>query len=122
MKITYKNLQKALEASWDKDTIWPGATWKPKNPSCGHCRVSSTVAQTLLGGEILKVTISEKPLKTHFWNKIDGKECDFTIAQFPEDFKMPKGKKISVKEVMSAPQIQKTYPILLGRVKKYLGI
>ncbi|MEA3272635.1 MAG: hypothetical protein U9P90_03120 [Patescibacteria group bacterium] len=74
----------------------------------------------ILGGEILKAEISKKPLKTHFWNRIDGKEHDFTIAQFPKDFKMPKGEKISIKEAKSAPQIQKTFPILLKRVKKYL--
>lgn len=121
VKITPKNLQKAFEASWAKDTCWPKC-FNPKNLSAGHCRVTSAVAYTLLGGEILFATISKKPLYTHFWNRLpDGKEYDFTKGQFDKNVKIPKGKKISFKKVMDAPQMKKTYSILLERVKKYYG-
>lgn len=121
MKVTFKKLEKAINASLDKETCWPGA-WDSKNPTSGHCRVVAAVVHAILGGDILKAVISKKPLYTHFWNKIDGKEYDFTRAQFPKNFIMPKGKKVSFKEVMNAPQIKKTYPILFERVKTYLKI
>ena len=118
--LSLENIQKALYASWSKDTCWPGS-WNSKNPAAGHCRVTSAVVYTLCGGEILYTLIQKDPLFTHYWNKLsDGKEHDFTLSQFSKNFVVPKGKKVSFKKVMDAEQIKKSYPILLKRVKNIL--
>lgn len=121
-KLTPKNIQKALELSWSEETCWPGC-FDRENLSAGHCRVTSAVVYTLLGGEILFAKMRAKPLYTHFWNKLpNGKEYDFTKNQFKKNTAIPKGGKVSFKKVMAAKPMKKAYLILLKRIKKYFKL
>lgn len=121
-KINPKNIEQAFRKSWSAETSWT-KKFNPKNPPANQCRVTAAVAHTLLGGKILFAVIRKRPFMSHFWNKLPGgKEIDFTKEQFSKDIKIPEGKVISFKETVSAPQIKKTYPILLARVKSYLKI
>ncbi|MFA5413353.1 MAG: hypothetical protein WC348_02340 [Patescibacteria group bacterium] len=121
-KINYKNISKAFLASWSKETSWTGK-FDPKNPSADQCRVTAAVVQTLFGGKILFAVIKKRPLVSHFWNRLpNGKEIDFTLKQFPKSIIVPKGTVVSIKKVLSAPRIKKTYPLLLAKVKSFLKI
>lgn len=121
-KINLKNLKKALRAAWNKETSWTGK-FNPKNPAADQCRATSAVVQKLLGGKILYAVIKKRPFISHFWNRLpNGKEIDFTARQFPKNVIIPKGTEVSKEEVMSAPRIKKTYPLLLARIKQYFII
>ncbi|MFA5128597.1 MAG: hypothetical protein WC445_01370 [Patescibacteria group bacterium] len=120
MKINIKNLRSAFRATWSAETSWT-KKFDPKNPATGQCRVTAAVAHTFLGGKILYAVIKKLPFVSHFWNRLpNGKEIDFTRDQFPENVIIPKGTVVSIKEVLSAPQIKKTYPLLLAKVKSFL--
>jgi len=121
-EINQKNLEKALRAAWSEKTSWTGR-FNPKNTSADQCRVTSAVVQKLLGGKILFCIIKKRPLVSHFWNRLpNGKEEDFTRGQFSKSVIIPKGTAVPLKEVLSAPRIKKTYPLLLLKVKSYLNI
>ena len=109
-KINIKKLERALLASWSKETSWT-KNFDPINPSANQCRVTSAVVRELLGGEILFTVIKKRPLVSHFWNRLpNGKEMDFTRDQFLKNVIIPKGTIVPIKEVLSAPRIKK--PIL----------
>lgn len=52
MAISIKELERAFRAVWSAKTSWTGK-FNPKNPSANQCRITSAVAQNLLGGKIL---------------------------------------------------------------------
>jgi len=119
-KINQKNLKSALLASWSEKTSWT-KNFDPENPSANQCRVTSAVVQKLLGGKVLYAVIKKRPFTSHFWNRLpNGKEIDFTLGQFSKSVIIPKGTIAPIKEVLSAPRIKKTYPLLLKAVKHYL--
>jgi hypothetical protein len=121
-KINQKNLEKSLRAAWSKKTSWT-KRFDPKNPAANQCRVTSAVVQKLLGGKILFCIIKKRPFISHFWNRLpNGKEIDFTRDQFSKSVIVPKGTLVSIKKVLSAPRIKKTYPLLLKTVRHYLKI
>lgn len=98
--------------------------WLPSNPFLGHCTVVSLLAQDLFGGEImrtnLKIVPGFKEFSWHSWNLLpDGKEIDFTAAQFSN----PLPKHIPVwsptrEELFSYPGIQRRYELLKSKFKE----
>lgn len=53
--------------------------WTADNPASGQCNVTALVIQDSFGGEIFKTPVDKT---WHFYNFINGKRYDFTIAQF----------------------------------------
>lgn len=67
------------------DTCNPPEDWTIENPTMGHCAIVSILAQELLGGIIVRVSLEGTPyekFKSHYLNVINGKEYDFTLNQF----------------------------------------
>jgi hypothetical protein len=65
-----------LKQCWSLET---SSRYTPGNPYRGQCGVTSLVIQDYFGGEILKTRIGEV---WHFYNRISGKQYDFTANQF----------------------------------------
>lgn len=92
----------------------------------------SLVAQSLLGGDLLKADLKETPFaesSSHYWNRLpDGQEFDFTKDQFgewdPQDLKT---KTRSRNHVLYNPdtgkprEIMKRYKLLAFRLAKFLN-
>ena len=71
-----EELRAALFASWSNQS---STLWKPENPALGQCGVTALVAQDVLGGDILKTPYGDI---WHYYNRIDGRNVDFTESQF----------------------------------------
>lgn len=82
MDWTIETLADAFNKSYAKDTAYRGI-WMPDRPAFGHCAVATLVAQEILGGRILRGSISGPVVGTHYWNLLpSGIEVDFTAAQY----------------------------------------
>ena len=98
-----KNILKALEKSWCKETCYPPMRndWVESNPAYGQCYSTTLIVNDHFGGKILKAKFADGT--GHFWNLIDGKEVDLTRSQFSEDEKIPKP------VVLSRTEVEKRY-------------
>lgn len=76
MKINIENVKNCLIKCW---SIKTSSKWTVKNPSRGQCGVTALLINDIFGGEILKTKIDNQ---WHYYNRIDGKEYDFTSDQF----------------------------------------
>lgn len=100
MNLTFmniKNVEQAINQSWDKDTCYPKCAdkWTDQNPALGQCAVTALIVQDYLGGEILYCEHTN-----HYWNKLSDKtEVDLTKIQFA------KGQKICQDEIKSRDDI-----------------
>lgn len=54
---------------------------------------------------------------SHYWNRIEGKEIDYTRDQFPVGTKIFGGKKANRKRMLSYASVRKRYKALGDRVK-----
>ncbi len=82
MSVDIDNLQRALRASRDQETCYPGSKDKrtPENPALGQCAVTALIVQDYFGGELVNCLHTH-----HYRNRLpDGKEIDLTKQQFPE--------------------------------------
>ncbi len=81
------NLHKSFLASWSQETSSDPSNWSRKNAAWGQCAVTACYAQTILGGDIVRVTY-ETPGEgrgSHYFNILtSGEKIDFTIQQFPD--------------------------------------
>lgn len=66
----------ALYASWSRKSC---SRYDPATPATGQCSVTAIVIHELFGGEILKTRVAGS---YHFYNRIKGELCDFTMDQF----------------------------------------
>jgi len=121
------DLEKALDNSWSKFTSSDPFKWTKDNPSYGQCAVTSLVVQDYLGGEIVwaNVMLVDGKEVSHYFNKIDNIEKDFTIKQFPEGTVIPVG--ITKLEnfnstrsyILSYPPTKSRYSLLKKNVEDY---
>ncbi len=123
-----KTLRSALENSWSKLTSSDPFNWTANNPSYGQCAVTSLVVQDYLGGEIVwaNVVVSKGYEVSHYFNKIESKEKDFTCIQFPEGTIIPTGVsnahqfKSTREYILSYPPTRSRYSVLKRHVDAYL--
>lgn len=65
--------------------------WREDNPTFGQCGIATLITQRFFGGEIIEadIPIEWRPIagfSTHIWNRIRGRDVDFTREQFPREF------------------------------------
>ena len=77
--------EQVLPQSWSRETCYEPQQkeWSSDNPSQGQCFVTTLLVNDYLGGEIKKAKSSSGV--SHYWNRIDGEDIDFTRQQFPEN-------------------------------------
>jgi len=119
-----RELETIINKSWSKETS-SELNWSHDNAALGQCAVTALVIDDYLGGEIVW---AEDPLsngtKSHYFNKINGQEIDWTRKQFPKGTIIPEGipktKEFSTTReyILSYPQTVKRYEILKKRVKE----
>ncbi|RLJ05068.1 MAG: hypothetical protein DRP08_00015 [Candidatus Aenigmatarchaeota archaeon] len=118
-KITIEELGKVLEEAWCKETSSDPENWTPENPAYGQCAVTALVVQDYFGGKIVHadVIVNGKSV-SHYFNKINNEEIDFTRKQFPSEAIIPSGKvyKRTRDYILSYPDTIKRYEILKERV------
>jgi len=87
------NLELALMKSWIRETSSDSSNWNEQNPSLGQCAVTSLVVNDYLGGEIVwaNAHLPDGRNISHYFNKINGIEKDFTRRQFPAGTIIPTG-------------------------------
>ena len=86
-------LENALKNSWCKESSSNPEAWSPENPAWGQCAVTAAVINDYLGGEIIwaEAKLPDGKNISHYFNKINGKEKDFTRIQFPKGTIIPEG-------------------------------
>ena len=80
-------VERALRASWARDTSDDPDNWSTDNPALGQCAVSALVVRALYGGDIVIATVldrdGERTPDGHAWNVLpDGRHIDFAFDQF----------------------------------------
>lgn len=84
--MTQEHFLKTIKEIVQADTSFDAAGWSKENPLWGHCAVVSLLAQEIFGGDIVKGSLLENPkysyIRSHIWNRIDGKDVDFTAEQY----------------------------------------
>lgn len=77
----FESFFSAVSLGWSRDT---GVDEKWGHPSVpresGQCAVTAMLVQDFFGGEILRGVV--KGSGSHYWNRVNGVEVDFTRAQF----------------------------------------
>jgi hypothetical protein len=124
--LTLLDLDRALRDSWALDTCSPDDVpdWRPQNPACGHCDITSLVVNDAFGGDLLcgEVALHDgTPRGYHWWNRLpSGVEFDLTREQFQD------GQTITVPRVIVRPpgplaHRWEEYLLLRERVARHLG-
>ncbi len=88
-----KSLKEAFRKAWSSETSSDPDNWSPKNPAWGQCAVTACALQDIIGGEIVwaQVTMPDGQKISHYFNKVGGREIDFTREQFPAGAQIPAG-------------------------------
>lgn len=117
VEATRAELERALHATWQRNTSSDPDHWKPENPAFGQCAVSALVIQSFLGGDLLRTVVGDV---SHYWNLLpSGEEVDLTRHQFAAY--EPKGREPRTREyVLSHPDTRLRYMRLLRRVVDFL--
>lgn len=103
----------ALRRAWCKDTSSVPDEWSPANPARGQCAVTALVVQDLLGGTLLRITVSGE---SHYFNQLpDGELLDLTLSQFEAPSIGAHCEERSREYVLSYPATVARYSTLLGR-------
>jgi hypothetical protein len=113
----FHSLEKALQASWGKDTSSMDS-WSPLNPSLGQCAVTALVVQDHLGGTLLHCTVDGV---SHYRNRLSsGQEIDLTIGQFRPNAIEGPAEARDRGYVLSFAETVERYRLLIGRVEARL--
>lgn len=81
------DVERALRASWSRDTSDDPDGWSTDNPALGQCAVSAIVLRAIYGGDIVIATVldrhGERTPDGHAWNVLpDGRSVDVSFDQF----------------------------------------
>lgn len=109
-------VRQAIERSWSEATCAPGQ-WNPAVPAQGQCEVSSFVAWTHLGGDLVlgQVFRNGEFQEHHYWNRLDGVDVDLTRAQFSDEHRIEEVVAMTPEEVHAKrPEI---HAELAGRIE-----
>jgi hypothetical protein len=104
----------------NSETSFDPNGWTNKNTLWGHCAVVSLLAQDIFGGEIIKGSLLNHPkyeyVKSHFWNRIDGSDVDFTAEQYNDlSYKDLKGETYPRELILSYLDTVKRFDLLKQR-------
>jgi len=126
--ISENKLKIAFQKSWIKESSSDVEKWTKLNPSYGQCAVTALIVNDYLGGEIVwsDAILPTGEKISHYFNKINEVEIDFTKEQFPKGTKISKGiaktKEFnSTREyILSYSSTKIRYHLLKKRVKENL--
>lgn len=109
-----------LKSIAQADTSADPDGWTPENPLWGHCAVVSLLIQDLYGGDLVRGSLKEHPkygyLRSHYWNRIDGKDIDFTKEQYPDlSYSELQAEVRSRESVLEHPDTVRRYELLKAR-------
>lgn len=110
-----KLIESLLLQCWSSET---SSLWSQNNPARGQCDVTAIVINEFFGGKIFKTFIEGQ---SHFYNRIDGVNYDFTATQFKI---IPKYLDILAdrEEIFSSSlQVRQQYQVLRDRFQKLLA-
>ena len=120
--MNIEEFKKILPKICDRETSLDPDGWTPENPLWGHCAVVSVLAQQKFGGELLRASLEDTEfarMRSHYWSRLfDDTIEDFTAPQFGDNY--PRGLKAetrTVEYVLSNPETNKRYELLLKRFK-----
>lgn len=122
MQVTKSNLTALLKKAARAETSANPKTWSEGNPLWGHCAVASLIAQEYFGGELLRGSLEHIPrykeVRSHYWNRIENTEVDFTKEQFLDvSFKELKGEERNRKSILAHPSAAQRYTLLKERLE-----
>jgi len=92
-----RQIKEALENSWSRISSSGSDDWDKDNPAYAQCAVTALVVQDYLGGRIewREILVEDNSgyedyfengdRISHYINRVDGHNMDFTRKQFPED-------------------------------------
>lgn len=122
-----------VKESFSKDTSADPEEWSETNSTYGQCAVAALVVQGFFGGEILRAEIPEKwqdaiGFSTHYWNRIAGRDVDFTREQFPPQFpyddliseQLGHIKMVDREDMLSDEDVAARYRTIMKRLEKIL--
>ncbi len=119
--INESKLELALKNSWGRQSSSDPKNWTPDNPAWGQCAVTALIINDYLGGEIVwaNAILPDGREISHYFNKIDSVEKDFTKVQFPDGTIIPLGntktKGFKTNEFSSTREYILSYPITKQR-------
>lgn len=77
----FESFFSTVSLAWNHETGNDPRWGHPSVPrESGQCAVTAMIVQDFYGGEILRAVVTDSG--SHYWNRIDGVEVDFTRAQF----------------------------------------
>ena len=120
------DLQKKLRKAWSAATSSDPDIWSPENPAWGQCAVTACAVQDIFGGDIVwsEAALPDGRKISHYFNRINNLEIDFTRDQFPDGTQIPagqpktKGHPSTRDYVLSFPATQNRYVELKHVLKK----
>ncbi len=119
--VRLRELYAACILAWGEDTAF--GKWDELCPDLNQCVPTALVVQDYLGGELLRChTVYGNK---HVWNRLpDGREIDFTRAQFDYslDYPVREGKKkANRKSLFRVQHVKRRYKLLKRRVEQQLN-
>lgn len=121
--MTFEDFLDAVRNVASSDTSSDPDHWTLTNPLWGHCAVVSLLAQDVYGGELVRGSLKNIPayayLRSHFWNRINGTEIDFTQEQYPDlSYAELDGEERTRDSVLEHPDTVRRYRLLKSRFNK----
>lgn len=113
-RVLEDRLRAQLQAAWDADTAFDGASWTCDRPERGQCAVTALVVQDVLGGAIMRARVHGE---SHYWNLLaDGRELDLTRGQF-DCWPDPAPEFVTRDYILSHDSTVRRYRLLAARVR-----
>lgn len=93
--VTLAELERAIRASWGRETSDDPDEWTDDNPARGQCCATALLVRDLLGGDILiaNVLSAGERIERHAWNRLpSGLTVDLSRSQYTngEQFQEPR--------------------------------